>query len=294
MSLTIPELDLFYSDHVLINFVPHLNLGQRDTRIEDFAPFVRWLEGYGISVISIDLHHDEGHPDPETDDLLPNHHAHIIVNWLNHETGKTVKIDNEVCKQMQTVLAESFGMERGTPKEDTGIEGLSAIEYKEKMASAHVKKLKQEQQELETRKSELLKEQTTKETEIAELEALRIEKQKALNAESGSALKSRLANIFGKGKYAEIESENSRLQSEIETANNERDKAHEQVAEMQAQIAQLPILVEQKALTIIEKNEAQHEVEKQKIRKQHNEDAVSDYKNGQISPLCTVIAIPLA
>ena len=243
-----------------------------DTRIDDFAPFVRWLEGYGITVISIDLHHDEGHPDPETDDLLPNHHAHIIVDWLNHETGKTVKIDNEVCKQMQTVLAESLGMERGTPKEDTGIEGLSAIEYKEKMASAHVKKLKQEQQELESRKSELLKEQTAKETEIAELEAQRIEKQKALDAESGSALKSGLANIFGKGKYAEIERENTRLQSEIETANSERDKAQEQVAEMQAQVAQLPILAEQKALTIIEKKEAQHEVELKKIRKQHTDE----------------------
>ena len=243
-----------------------------DTRIDDFAPFVRWLEGYGITVISIDLHHDEGHPDPETDDLLPNHHAHIIVDWLNHETGKTVKIDNEVCKQMQTVLAESLGMERGTPKEDTGIEGLSAIEYKEKMASAHVKKLKQEQQELESRKSELLKEQTAKETEIAELEVQRIEKQKALDAESGSALKSGLANIFGKGKYAEIERENTRLQSEIETANSERDKAQEHVAEMQAQVAQLPILAEQKALTIIEKKEAQHEVELKKIRKQHTDE----------------------
>ena len=243
-----------------------------DTQIEDFAPFVRWLEGYGITVISIDLHHDEGHPDPETDDLLPNHHAHIIVDWLNHETGKTVKIDNEVCKQMQTVLAESLGMERGTPKEDTGIEGLSAIEYKEKMASAHVKKLKQEQQELENRKSELLKEQTAKETEIAELEVQRIEKQKALDAESGSALKSGLANIFGKGKYAEIERENTRLQSEIETANSERDKAQEQVIEMQAQVAQLPILAEQKALTIIEKKEAQHEVELKKIRKQHTDE----------------------
>lgn len=243
-----------------------------DTRIEDFEPFIRWLEGYGITVISIDLHHDEGHPDPETDDLLPNHHAHIIVDWLNHETGKTVKIDNEVCKQMQTVLAESLGMERGTPKEDTGIEGLSAIEYKEKMASAHVKRLKQEQQELESRKSELLKEQTAKETKIAELEAQRIEKQKALDAESGSALKSGLANIFGKGKYAEIERENSRLQSEIETANSERDKAQEQVIEMQTQIAQLPILAEQKALTIIEKKEAQHEFELKKIRKQHTDD----------------------
>ena len=221
-----------------------------DTRIEDFELFVRWLEGYGITVISIDLHHDEGHPDPETDDLLPNHHAHIIVDWLNHETGKTVKIDNEVCKQMQTVLAESLGMERGTPKEDTGIEGLSAIEYKEKMASAHVKKLKQEKQELENRKSELLKEQTAKETEIAELEVRRIEKQKALDAESGSALKSGLANIFGKGKYAEIERENTRLKSEIETANTERDNALVRVEEMEEQVAQIPRLAEERALTL--------------------------------------------
>ncbi|MDE7347630.1 MAG: hypothetical protein K2N48_12940, partial [Muribaculaceae bacterium] len=221
-----------------------------DTRIEDFEPFVRWLNGYGISVISIDLHHDEGHADPDTDDLRQNHHAHIIVDWLNHETGKTVKIDSNVCKEMQTVLAESLGMERGTPKEDTGIEGLSAIEYKEKMATAHVRQLKQEQQELENRKSELLKEQATKETEIAELEVRRIEKQKALDAESGSALKSGLANIFGKGKYAEIQRENVQLQSEIETANIERDKALIRVEEMEEQVAQIPRLAEERALTL--------------------------------------------
>ncbi|MDE7159706.1 MAG: DUF4407 domain-containing protein [Muribaculaceae bacterium] len=221
-----------------------------DTRIEDFEPFVKWLNGYGISVISIDLHHDEGHADPDTDDLRQNHHAHIIVDWLNHETGKTVKIDNNVCKEMQTVLAESLGMERGTPKEDTGIEGLSAIEYKEKMATAHVRQLKQEQQELENRKSDLLKEQATKETEIAELEVRRIEKQRALDAESGSALKSGIANIFGKGKYAEIQRENVRLQSEIETANIERDKALIRVEEMEEQVAQIPRLAEERALTL--------------------------------------------
>ena len=65
---------------------------------------------------TIDLDHDEGHADPDTDDLKQNHHAHIIVDGLNHETEKTVKIDSNVCKEMQTVLAESLGMERGTPK----------------------------------------------------------------------------------------------------------------------------------------------------------------------------------
>lgn len=242
-----------------------------DTRIEDFEPFVRWLDGYGINVISIDLHHDEGHADPDTDDLKQNHHAHIIVDWLDHSTGKTVKIDKEVCKEMQTVLAESLGMERGTPKEDTGIEGLSAIEYKEKMATAHVRQLKQEQEELESRNAELIREQENKETEIAELEVRRIEKQKALDAESGSALKSGLANIFGKGKYAEIERENTRLQSEIKTANIERDKALVRVKEMEEQVAQIPKLAEEHAIMVIAKKEILHEKEMQKLRKQHTD-----------------------
>lgn len=249
-----------------------------DTRIEDFEPFVRWLEGYGISVISIDLHHDEGHADPDTDDLKQNHHAHIIVDWLDHSTGKTVKIDKEVCKEMQTVLAESLGMERGTPKEDTGIEGLSAIEYKEKMATAHIRQLKQEQEELESRNAELTKEQENKETEIAELEVRRIEKQKALDAESGSALRSGLANIFGKGKYAEIERENTRLQSEIKTANIERDKALVRVGEMEEQVAQIPKLAEERALMVIAKNEILHEKEVKKLRKQHT-DALSSLQS---------------
>ena len=64
------------------------------------------------------------------------------------------------------------------------------------------------------------------------------------------------------------------MQSEIETANSERDKANEQVDEMKAQVAQLPILAEQKALTILEK-ESQHEVEKQKIRKRHNDELIA-------------------
>ena len=44
---------------------------------------------------------------------------------------------------------------------------------------------------------------------------------------------------------------------------------------MKAQVAQLPILAEQKSLTILEKNESQHEVEKQKIRKRHNDELIA-------------------
>lgn len=251
-----------------------------DTQIEDFFPFIHWLEKYGIKVISIDLHHDEGHPDPETDDLLPNHHAHIIVDWLNHKTGKTVKINQEVCKQMQTVLAESLGMERGTPKEDSGIEGLSAIEYKEKMAAEHVRKLKHERRMLEIRKSEQIMEQASREFEIAKLETMRIEKHKVLDAENGSALKSGLANIFGKGKYAEMERENARLKSEIELAETERANSLAMVREMEQQVSQIPVLAEQRALDTIKRIEAKHEMEIRQLReyhKSHVQSLQSDY-----------------
>jgi len=211
-----------------------------------------------------------------------NHHAHIIVDWLDHSTGKTVKIDKEVCKEMQTVLAESLGMERGTPKEDTGIEGLSAIEYKEKMATAHVRQLKQEQEELESRNAELTREQENKETEIADLEVRCIEKQKALDAENGNALKSGLANIFGKGKYTEIERDNSRLQSEIKSANIERDKALVRVGEMEEQVAQIPKLAEERALLVIAKKEILHEKEVQRLRKQHT-DAFSSLQSEYVA-----------
>lgn len=68
------------------------------------------------------------------------------------------------------------------------------------MATAHDRQLKREQEKLENRRSELIREQVTKESEIAELEVLRIERRKDLDEESGSALKSGLANLLGKGK----------------------------------------------------------------------------------------------
>lgn len=72
------------------------------------------------------------------------------------------------------------------------------------MATAHVRQLKKEQADIERKKAELEQEKAAREIEVAELERQRKEKQKALDAESGSAVKSGIANLFGKGKYAEM------------------------------------------------------------------------------------------
>ena len=272
-----------------------------DTKIEDFAKFIEWIESKGCTVISIDLHHDEGHADPEPDDLKPNHHAHVIVEWINRETGKSVKLNKEDCSMMQTVLAESLGMERGTPKQDTGVESLSAIEYKEKMAKEHVRKLQEEIQDskekyreindeiklkkdslniLDNRKREqskllemLAKEEEQIQEELkdldreaeekkernANLDKEHEERQKAFEEENNRATKSGIANLFGKGKYAEIEKENKRL-----LAENEEMKT--QVAEMEDKVAMIPSVVEKKVVEKIGEINKLHEQEKKQLK----------------------------
>lgn len=221
-----------------------------DTTISDFDRFVTWLADKGITVISIDLHHDEGHADPLTDDFLPNHHAHIIVDWMDHATGKSIKLNANDCKEMQTVLAESLGMERGTPKEDSGIEGLNAIEYKEKMARENNRRLTAENARLETRNEQLELQAVAAEKTIEDLEQRRKEKKKALDEESGSALMSGMANLFGKGRFAEIEKENERL-----TDENKRMKT--EVMRMESKVAKIPMMVERQVRkTIADNNEA--------------------------------------
>ena len=82
---------------------------------------------------------------------------------------------------MQTVLAESLGMERGTPKEDSGIEGLSAIEYKERKARENNQRLTAENAVLESRNEQLELQAMAAEKSIEELEQQRKEKKKALD-----------------------------------------------------------------------------------------------------------------
>jgi len=186
-----------------------------DTTIEDFAEFNAWLASKNITLISIDLHRDEGHIDEYSDELKVNNHAHIIVDWIDHQTGKSVKLSKADCEEMQTVLARSLGMERGTPKQDTGIEGLNAIEYKEKMAQQHYQELQQKNASLEI-------DNTAKQQQRDQLDAEIKEKTKKANRENGSkileggaAIGNTVAHLFGKGKYAQLEAENERLQAKI-------------------------------------------------------------------------------
>lgn len=122
-----------------------------DTRIEDFTPFTEWMKKRGVRTIRIDIHRDEGHTDELSGERKYNLHAHLIFDYINPGTGKTVKLPDDDLPEMQTKIAEALGMERGESKELTEAEHLTPDDYRAKKAAQKVKELEAKKKELETK-----------------------------------------------------------------------------------------------------------------------------------------------
>jgi hypothetical protein len=70
-------------------------------------------ERFKVRAIQIHIHEDEGHTDPHTHEWRQNRHAHMVFDWIDHETGKSIKLDQMDMRDMQNIVAESLKMERG-------------------------------------------------------------------------------------------------------------------------------------------------------------------------------------
>ena len=197
-----------------------------DTTMDDLLKYTDKVQKrWGVRAIQIHMHKDEGHyenPDEPTT-WKPNLHAHIIWDWMNHETGKSYKLGKKDMEELQDMAAETLEMERGKRKAETGREHLERNDYilsKQKEQSAKL------------------------DIEIAE-------KRDRLDTENGNAIKSGVANLFGKGKYADMEKENKRLKEELpkqkaalqrkyqQVLDDERDRQSQQLAEKDKQIGDL-------------------------------------------------------
>ena len=197
-----------------------------DTTMNDLLKYTKKVqERWGVRAIQIHIHRDEGHyenPDDPTT-WKPNLHAHIIWDWMNHETGKSYKLGKKDMEELQDMAAETLEMERGKSKAETGREHLE--------------------------RNDIILFQQKK--QCAELDIEIAEKRDRLNAENGNAIKSGMANLFGKGKYADMEKENKRLKEELpkqklaiqrkyqQVLNAERDRQSQQLAEKDKIIEEL-------------------------------------------------------
>jgi len=108
----------------------------------------RLEEELKIRIFQIVIHKDEGHYDKDTKEWKPNYHAHLVADWQDLQTGKTLKHQSFHYSKMQDITAECLGMERG--KSNTGIQRLEAIEFKIKKKEEDLKALEERYNEMKT------------------------------------------------------------------------------------------------------------------------------------------------
>ena len=242
-------------------------------------------ERWGVTALQVFIHRDEGHYGIPGDNATwkPNLHAHIVWDWMNHDTGKSCKLDEKAMSEMQTVLAECLDMERGTSKEVTGKEHLERTDF-------IITKQKQEAEQAEAKKRAALAAKDKAETERRTIEGENkakekyrqslgkdiAEKERQLKNERKAKMDSILdsfGSLVGVGKSAAVEKENAKLKAENERMKKAfvdavKDKADERtkalVAEKQKAEAERDRALVQSRSLAVERDKAIRQLQEQK------------------------------
>ena len=248
-----------------------------DTTMEQLRHFCEVCkQRWGITALQVFIHRDEGHYGIPGDNATwkPNLHAHIVWDWMNHDTGKSCKLDEKAMSEMQTVLAGCLEMERGTSKEVTGKEHLERTDFiiaKQKQEAEQAKAARQAaiaaKEEAEAELMFVENENKAKEQYRLSLDSEIAEKEKQLKDERKAKVDSILdsvGNLVGVGKSATVEKENAKLKSENERmkkafAKAVKDKAEERTKALTADRA----LVQSRSLAI-ERDKAVRQLQEQK------------------------------
>ena len=257
-----------------------------DTTMEQLQKFCEVCkQRWGITALQVFIHRDEGHYGIPGDNATwkPNLHAHIVWDWMNHDTGKSCKLDEKAMSEMQTVLAESLDMERGTSKEVTGKEHLERTDFiiaKQKQEAEQAKAARQAaiaaKEEAEAELMFVENENKSKEQYRRFLDSEIAEREQQLKDERKSKVDSILdsvGSLVGVGKSAAVGKENAKLKAENERMKKAfteavKEKAEEQtkalVAEKQkAETERDRALVQSRSLAI-ERDKAVRQLQEQK------------------------------
>ena len=256
-----------------------------DTTMEQLQRFCEVCnKRWGITALQIFIHRDEGHYGTPGNNATwkPNLHAHIVWDWMNHETGKSCKLKEEDMSEMQTVLAECLEMERGTSKEVTGKEHLERTDFiiaKQKQEAEQAKAARQAavaaKEEAEAELMFVEGENKAKEQYRHSLDSEIAEKEKHLKDERKAKVDSILdsfGSLVGVGKSAAMEKENAKLKAENErmkkafpdtVKNKVEEMTRALVAEKQKAEAERDRALVQNRSLVIERDKAIRQLQEQ-------------------------------
>ena len=214
-----------------------------DTTLADVRKFGEECQRrWGITPLQIFLHKDEGHwlnRQPEAEDkesfqigsrwFKPNYHAHIVFDWMNHETGKSRKLNDEDMTEMQSLASDILLMERGQSKAVTCKEHLERNDF-------IIEKQKAELQRIEENKRHKEQQVNLAEQELRQVKAeIRTDKLKSAATDAATAIASGVGSLFGSGKLKDLEQTNENLRHEIAKRDKSINDLKVQMQQMQEQ-----------------------------------------------------------
>ena len=214
-----------------------------DTTLADVRKFGEECQRrWGITPLQIFLHKDEGHwlnGQPEAEDkesfqvgnrwFKPNYHAHVVFDWMNHETGKSRKLNDEDMATMQTLASDILLMERGQAKAVTGKEHLERNDF-------IIEKQKAELQRIEETKRHKEQQVSLAEQELKQVKAeICTDKLKKTATDVATAITSGVGSLFGSGKLKDLEQSNENLRHEIAKRDKGIDELKVKMQQMQEQ-----------------------------------------------------------
>ena len=197
---------------------------------------------WGITPLQIFLHKDEGHwlsgqPDAEDKESFqigerwfkPNYHAHIVFDWMNHDTGKSQKLNDNDMMEMQTLASDILSMQRGQSKAETGKEHLERNDF-------IIEKQKAELQHIDETKRYKEQQISLAEQELRQVKSeIRTDKLKSVATDTATAIASGVGSLFGSGKLKHLEQTNENLHQEIAKRDKGIDTLKIQTQQMQEQ-----------------------------------------------------------
>ena len=227
-----------------------------DTTLRQLQNFAERIEErFGIHTFQIYTHKDEGanvwNGNAET--WKPNYHAHMIFDWTDGETGRTRKLNKQDMAEMQTILAECLGMERGISSDR---KHLSAIQYKNMAEAEKAAQIEKECHQMENKRNIIADEIKQAGEKLEEVQdklkeattEIKVQKLKGAAADTGTALLKAgttvidaTASLFSSGKVKrqeqeiaelkrenyELEMKSQNLSGNIRTANKEIERERE-------------------------------------------------------------------
>ena len=214
-----------------------------DTTLADVRKFGEECQRrWGITPLQIFLHKDEGHwlsGQPEAGDresfqvgekwFKPNYHAHIVFDWMNHDTGKSRKLNDEDMTEMQSLASDILLMERGQSKAVTGKEHLERNDF-------IIEKQKAELQRMDAAKRHKEEQIGLAEQELKQVKSeIRTDKLKKTATNAATAIASGGGSLFGSGKLKDLEQANEKLRQEVVKRDKGIDALKAKMQQMQEQ-----------------------------------------------------------